>query len=62
MNPLALARIRQKFPRPRIDNLPAVIKKGKPPALPGDSQSLTFPGFFLSYPAVDRSKYTARKA
>jgi hypothetical protein len=28
---------------PRIAEL-AVIKKGKPPALPGDSNSLTFPG------------------
>lgn len=27
MNPLALARIRQKFSRPRIDNLPAVIEQ-----------------------------------
>jgi hypothetical protein len=35
---------------------------GKPPALPGDSKSLTFPGIYESLPPVNRSKFTGRKA
>ena len=35
---------------------------GKPPALPGDSQSLTVPGVYESFPLVNRSKLTERKA
>ncbi len=35
---------------------------GKPPALPGDSQSLTFAGTKESLPPVNRSKFNRRKA
>ena len=35
---------------------------GKPPAVPGDSQSLTFAGVGESLPVVNRSKLTNRAA
>lgn len=38
-----------------------VISIGNPPAMPGDSQSLTFTGFYLSSAAVNASKYIAIK-
>jgi hypothetical protein len=40
----------------------AVTTLGKPPALPGDSQSLTFAGTKESLPPVNRSKFNRRKA
>jgi len=35
---------------------------GKPPAMPGDSQSLTFAGIYESLPFVNRSKLNAKEA
>jgi hypothetical protein len=40
----------------------AVIIMSKPPALPGDSKSLTFPGLCKSLPFLNRSKFKKRKA
>jgi len=34
----------------------------KPPALLGDSQSLTFTGIYENLPTVNRSKFTEREA
>ena len=44
------------------EKLIVIIIMGKPPALPGDSQSLTFPGIDESLPLVDRSKHTRWEA
>ena len=38
-----------------------LIIMSKPPALPGDSQSLTFPGVYESLPPVNRSKLTEKE-
>ena len=37
------------------DDFPRVvlINRGKPPAMPGDSQSLTIPGIFEKFPKCD---------
>jgi hypothetical protein len=40
---------------------PFLIIMGKPPALPGDSQSLTFPGVYESLLAVNCSKLTGKE-
>ena len=39
----------------------SVINPGKPPAVPGDTQSLTIPGVYESLPFVNRSKLTRKE-
>ena len=39
-----------------------LLIRGKPPAVPGDSQSLTFPGLYESPSNVNRSKFSEREA
>ncbi len=40
---------------------PVLINRSKPPALPGDSKSLTVPGIFENLPIVNRAKLTERE-
>jgi hypothetical protein len=48
--------------RPHLSSFLCNLIKGKPPAVPGDSQSLTFPGVYESPSSVNRSKFTEREA